>query len=179
MKAGIYLGPPMGPKGLVRTLLWLAVLGTLAHGAVFFPQRADLVAARRRLESYSDALEKETPGDAPREWSLSERAILGRLRLIADSGATSAIAPTDVLRLLEDALPDRVALVEVSFEASAARPSLTLDARAERAEDVTTLQEAIASSPLVSATELLSERRTRVGVLSVRLKVDLVGERRP
>ena len=84
---------------------------------------------------------------------------------------------SELLKLLEQTLPDRVALVAVSIDPIPPRASLTIEARAERAKDVTELQRAIASAPQVAATQLLEERRGSDGLLTIRLQVDLHGSR--
>jgi len=105
------------------------------------------------------------------------RAVLARLRAASASGVTASISPTEILQLIGVALPDRVALVSLDFQPASTPPSLTVEAIAGHADDVTALQKQVADSQRVSATQLLGERTARDGTLAVRLQVDLVPER--
>jgi hypothetical protein len=81
-----------------------------------------------------------------------------------------------VLRLVASTLPDEMTLVSLTLS-SPPRRSLLIEAVANGAEAVTSLQENVARSPLVSGTRLLEERRATDGGLSVRFEVELVEPR--
>lgn len=174
MNAGIYLGPRKSTWHRARALfLVFAAILTLVHGVERYRQRQEVVMLRGELALIERALSATLSSDSPYE----SRAVMWQLRAVSESGVAEAIPATELLKLLERTLPDRVALVALSVDLTPPRVSLTIEARAERAEDVTELQKSIASSKRVAATQLLEERRASDGLLTIRLQVDLIGGR--
>lgn len=175
MKTGIYLGPPVGhARGLAWLLVGLASVGTALHISSYVRERAELGELRSSVEreDVRGRAVSGAPGDDARE-------VLSRLRAVSESGVAATMSPAELLYLVSRALPDQMALVGVSFEASSSPPSLLVEAVALRDADVTVLQKRVAESPHVAATQLLGERTSPDGSLSVRLRVDLAMERAP
>ncbi len=174
MNAGIYLGPRKSAWHRARALLlaFAAVL-TLFHGIERYRGRQEVATLRGELAAIERELSATLSSDSLHE----SRAVMWRLRAVSESGVAEAIPATELLKLLERTLPGRVALVGVSIDPIPPRASLTIEARAERAADVTELQKNVASSPRVAATQLLEERRAPDGLLTIRLEVDLIGGR--
>lgn len=178
MRAGIYLGARRGSlrrAGLAFAWLFLAL--TVAHAVLRYGQWRELAAARADTEALGGNTTDSLGGAAGQDDA--DRELLARLRAALDIGTMAAVPPTEVLRLLESTLPEGVVLVSVSIEPSPPRASLTLEAVAESASDVTKMQESVAGSDRVASTELLEERRAPDGTLSVRLQVNLHGGRLP
>ncbi len=174
MNAGIHLGPRKSSWGQAGALLLVfAAVLTLFHGIERYRERRELAALGGELAAVEGELSRALSSDSLHE----SRAVLWQLRAVFESGVAEAIPATELLKLLERTLPDRVALVDVSIDPIPPRASLTIEARAERAADVTELQKNVASSPRVAATQLLEERRAPDGLLTIRLQVDLIGGR--
>ena len=174
MNAGIYLGPRKSTWHRARALfLAFAAVLTLVHGVERYRQRQEVATLRGKLAVVERELSTTPSSDSLYE----SRAVMWQLRAVSESGVAEAIPATELLKLLERTLPDRVALVSLSMDPIPPRVSLTIEARAERAADVTELQKSIASLKRVAATQLLEERRAPDGLLMIRLQVDLVGGR--
>lgn len=174
MNAGIYLGPRKSTWHRARALfLAFAAVLTLVHGVERYRQRQEVATLRGEL----GVVERELSTTPSSDSRYESRAVMWQLRAVSESGVAEAIPATELLKLLERTLPDRVALVSLSMDPIPPRASLTIEARAERAEDVTELQKSIASSKRVAATQLLEERRAPDGLLMIRLQVDLIGGR--
>ncbi|TDI41639.1 MAG: hypothetical protein E2P02_14460 [Acidobacteria bacterium] len=174
MNAGIYLGPRKNVWRRARALLLaFAAIPTLFHGVERYVRRQEVATLRGELATMEEELSRTLSSTA-----LSEsRAVMWQLRAISESGVAGAIPVTELLKLLERTLPDGVALMGVSIDPIPPRASLTIEARAARAADVTELQKNVASSPRVAVTQLLEERRAPDGLLTIRLRVDLIGGR--
>ena len=174
MKAGIYLGPRKSDRRRAGALfLALAALFTLFHGAERYRARRELAAGSVELAAMEQELSVALSSDSLHE----SRPVLWQLRAASESGIAEAIPVTELLKILEQTLPERVALVQLSIDPSPPRASLTIEARAERAADVTEFQKNVASSKRVAATQLLEERRASDGSLMIRLQVELIGGR--
>jgi hypothetical protein len=171
MRSGIYLGPPIGRlRPLVWALLLFGTIGSVFHVASYVRARAELSRLRANVEGQqsvgslggvSDIVESDT------------RAVLAQLRAVSMSGVAVTLSPTALLQLIENALPEQVALVSVSFAPSATPASLLMEAIVRREADVSAMQQRISDSPGVTRTEVLGERRSLEGTLFVRLQVEL------
>jgi len=174
MRNGIYLGPPVGrSRRLAWALVLVGSLATVAHVSSFARERARVDALRVSVERQQSA----GGAGASNVLGTDGRAVVARLRAAAASGVTVRLSPTEMLQLIESALPDQMALVDVSFDPSSSPPSLLMEATARRDQDVTLLQKRMADSRRVSATQRLGERTSADGTLAVRLQVDLAMER--
>lgn len=170
MRAGIYLGRPIGR---VRRLGWLlfglGCLATLAHLSGYLRERNELVALRERIEQ-DESLRGRVSSDRLGD---DAAGVLQGLRTASASGVAAVVPPTEMLQLIGNAVPDRVALIQVSFEPSSSPPSLLIEAVAQSESDITALQKRVTDSPRVRSTQLLGERTAVDGTVSVRLQVDL------
>ncbi len=173
MKAGINLGPSRyRTRTWMRRLVLVAFAATLAHVAV---DRLD----RRALGALRDeaALEGVDDVAAGATWTEAQSRSLWHLAAVTASGASSALSPTELLGLVERAVPEGVTLVSVTLEPSLAEPSVLVEALASRAEDIAELEARFSSASGVAETRLLEERLMPGGELSVRLRARLsVGE---
>lgn len=168
MRSGIYLGPPIGRlRPLVWTLSLFGAIGSVFHVASYLRERAEVASLRATVEGQRIA------GRASPTSESDARVVLAQLRAASLSGVAATSSPTDVLELIEGALPDQVALVSVSFEPASTPESLLMEAIVRRDADVSAMQQHIADSPRVTGTQLLGERRSSDGTLFVRLQVDL------
>lgn len=175
MKSGIYLGPPIArSRRLGRLLLVVGGLGTFFHFFQYLEERTAVRAARQvveRRESSRTSSSSEALGDR-------ERGTLTRLQAASLAGVANTVPVTRLLQVVSAALPDRMALVGLSYEPLASPPSLLIEAVARREGDVSTLQRRITESPFVVATTLLGERTSPDGRTSVRLQVELTRDGR-
>lgn len=167
MKQGIHLGrPPARSPVLLSGALLVAGLAGLLLGLFYQRTREDVASLGIEVERLEQALLEAPPAVATEEAPL----VAARLRLALDSGASSSVPPTALVRLVDHALPDGVLLDRLSFGSSPS-PSLTLEASAASGDRVTELQRRLLASPLVSTTTLLEERRLPDHRLSIRLQV--------
>ena len=151
-------------------VLLLAALGTLAHAVLYAFDRSEVEVLRARVE----ASERDVP-ESDASWSQAERVVLARLRAADASGAPRCLSPTEVLKSLEEALPDGIAVVGLTLEPFSPSPMLVVEAVAATEGDVSELQRRVSGAPssgLVS-TELLEERLAPDGTRSVRLQIEL------
>ncbi len=174
MNAGIYLGPRKSRwRHAGALLVAFAVALTLFHGVEHYRARRELATLGGALA----AMEGELSVSASPASLQEDRAVSWRLGAVVESAAAVTVPVSELLKLLERTLPDGVALSGVSIDLIPPRARLTIEARAERAADVTELQKNVASSKQVAATQLLEERRAPDGLLTVHLQVDLIGGR--
>jgi hypothetical protein len=169
MKQGIYLGPPPARSSLPLTaMLVVAAAGALVLAFLYQRSRTAADSLAAEVASLSASLTESSPAPSADR----ARLVAARLRLALESGAPDTVAATALLRLVESALPQGVVLESLLFNA---RPQqvLTLEARAPGGDRVTELQRRLSSSPLVSATSVLEERRLSDGRLAVRIQVGL------
>jgi len=169
MKQGINLGRPPASSSLPVAAMLVAALGAALVLAVLYQRAlAQVEALESEVASLSDSLTEDPPAASPDR----ARFVADRLRLALDSGTPGSSSPTALLHLVESVLPDGVLLGRLSFTASP-QPTLTLEASALGGDRVTELQRRLSSSPLVSATSVLEERRLPDGRLAVRIQVGL------
>lgn len=169
MKQGINLGPPPERSSLPLTaMLVAAAAGALVLALLYQRSRTASDSLADEVASLSASLTEYSP--APSEDRA--RLVAARLRLALESGAPNTVAATALLRLVESALPHGVVIESLLFNA---RPQqvLTLEAMAPGGDRVTELQRRLSSSPLVSATSVLEERRLSDGRLAIRIQVGL------
>ncbi len=158
MKSGIHLGRP--PTRTAPSSIDSAPRrrgrGPRARGSV----SADPIGSRCALEPGArlGAVALGASAPAPGETPL----VATRLRLALDSGVTEALPPTELLRLVESALPEGVLLGRLSFNATP-QPILTLEATTLSGDRVTEMERRLLSSPAVATTSLLEERRLADG----------------
>jgi Tfp pilus assembly protein PilN len=152
---------------LAAVMLLAAAAAAIVLAVLYQRARADAAS----LASDVERLERMLSEASPAASAVEARLVATRLRLALESGAASSVPPTSLLRLVETALPGEVLLESLSFGSNP--PSLTLEASAASGDRVTELQRRLASSPLVSTTSLLEERRLPDGRLSTRLQVGI------
>ena len=175
MKQGVYLGRPVGRvRNTIRWFLITAICSAVLHGIVYFREVGHLNLLRSRIEPTN---QKESLVSKPNlNWTPDQSRVLALLYAVSDSGATYSYAPTKILWLLDKVLPTEVKLVSVILQPSLPRPNLVLEVLAKSEIDVSTLERKVSSAKEVSETQLIEERRTPDGLLSIRMRVDLLPE---
>ncbi len=175
MKQGIYLGRPVGRvRNAIRWFLIIAICSAVLHGIVYLREVGDLNLLRSRIGRTN---QKESLVSKPNlNWTPEQTKVLALLYAVADSGATYSYAPTKILWLLDTVLPTEVKLISVILQPSFPRPNLVLEVLAKSEIDVSTLERKVSSAKEVSETQLIEERRTPDGLLSLRMRVDLLPE---
>ena len=170
MRSGIYLGPvSTRTPPIAMVLVVVACAGTLFHLAAYLRPRAELETIR------SEAARRESEVRAPGAVAATDvdAGVVARLRGASISGVALVRAPTELLQLVQEALPDGVAVSGLTLELASNGPTMVVDAIAREDRDVTTLQQRLAASPPVAATEVLEERVGPDGTLAIRLQVSL------
>jgi hypothetical protein len=169
MKQGIYLGRPPARSSLPQTLaLAAAAAAALALAFLYQRTRTEVQALASEVRELERSLETSTAETD----SEGTRLAVERLRLVLGSGAADALPSTELLHLVESALPEGVLLSRLSFN-TAPQPILTLEASTLGGERVTEMERRFRASPLVTTTSLLEERRIPDGRLAVRIQVGL------
>ena len=166
MKQGIHLGPAKTGNRLLRVIVSVAVIGTIAHWGLLLRERNELDAAE------ADAEYTVTVPDLL-ALSESQLQVLQELGAVARSGLLDTLSVTRVLHEVEKTLPDGVALIGASLVPTPPAPTLTLEAWARDEDAVARLEDSMVRSERVLVTRLLEERPARDGGLSIRLQVDL------
>jgi hypothetical protein len=169
VKQGIYLGPPR-PKlpGIIRGLGLAMAAAAVLLGVFVVRDRREVAELRRDVERLTEEV-----SSAPAAAGVHP-GVASSLETVLVSGLLDTVAPTDALRLLSSSLPEGMTLVNASLDASPPNRTLTLEATAASAGEVTELERRMSASPMVSGTTLLEERRLPGGALSVRLEVNLL-----
>lgn len=169
MKEGIHLGPPR-PKlpAVLRGLGSALAASAVVLAVLVLRDRREVAELRQDVERLTEEASRSASEDV-------DVKVASSLETILVSGLLEAVAPTEALRLVSSSLPDGMSLVSLSLDASPPNRSLTLEATAMSASEVTELERRITTSSMVSGTTLLEERRLPGGALSVRLQVDLLG----
>ena len=169
MKQGIYLGRPSARSSLPEMLVVAAAATAgLVLGFQYQRTRAEVESLASEVRQHEGSLGTSAAGTDSEE----ARLAVERLRLVLGSGAADAVPTTELLRLVDSALPEGVVLSSLSFDAEP-RPTLTLEASTLGGERVTEMERRLRASPLVAGTSLLAERRTGDGRLEVRIQVGL------
>jgi hypothetical protein len=170
MKQGIHLGPPPARSSLpvLMALLVVAAAAAVVLALIHQRTRSEVRALEREVRSLEEAREPSAQGPGPEE----ARRQAERLRLVLGSGASDTVSPTDLIRLVDGALPEGVVLGRLSFSA-APEPVLMLEASTMDGDRITELERRLRASPSVATTSLLEERRLADGRLGLRLQVDL------
>jgi hypothetical protein len=171
MRQGIYLGrPPARSSRAVSIALVAAAAAALGLAVLYQRTRSQVDALASEVQGLERALEPSASDPA----SGGERFVAERLRLVLGSGAADAVPPTELLRLVESALPDETVLGRLSYSATP-EPTLTLEATTVGGDRVTEMERRLQASPSVATTSLLEERRLADGRLGVRIRVGLAG----
>ena len=169
MRRGIYLGPAIHRgERVLRGVVAAAALALVAHGTWLVWERADLQAARERVETAGASARLE----ASRAWSDEQRGALGLARSVVSSGVTLVPAPTRLVRLVQEVLPADVRLVSLTLDPAANVPTMTLEAVASDDRAVSELERRIAASPSVERNRMLEERRAPDGSVALRVQID-------
>jgi hypothetical protein len=149
-------------------LLVVAAAAAVALASMVQRARSEVQALERELRGLEESLESSAQGPAPEEVLRQAE----RLRLALGSGASDAVSTTDLIRLVDGALPEGVVLARMSFSATP-QPVLMLEATTTDGDRITEMERRLRASRPVATTSLLEERRLADGRLALRLQVDL------